>query len=146
MKCPMKGRQPGHDTTPAFTRERARRLPTPAPLRWTTRSRPRRRRARARFTGGASEARPIRARTSEPDHLAIAPRPFPGECDQVAEDALPGERATGARPADCNLAQRVDVKPNGVRSPIDGEERVLRGGRPCLNRRAPGARLQFGQL
>src|ERR671919_3264109 len=35
-----KGRQPGHDTTPAFTRERARRLPTPAPLRWTKRSYP----------------------------------------------------------------------------------------------------------
>src|SRR5918994_7899670 len=38
MKGPMKGRQPGHDTTPAFTRERARRLPTPAPLRWTSSS------------------------------------------------------------------------------------------------------------
>jgi hypothetical protein len=39
MKCPMKGRQPGRDTTPAFARERARRLPTPAPLRWTGRRR-----------------------------------------------------------------------------------------------------------
>jgi hypothetical protein len=30
MKCPMRGRQPGHHTTPAFARERARRPPTPA--------------------------------------------------------------------------------------------------------------------
>jgi hypothetical protein len=36
MKCPMRGRQPGHHTTPAFTRERARRSPTPALLPWTT--------------------------------------------------------------------------------------------------------------
>jgi hypothetical protein len=32
MKCPMRGRQPGHHTTPAFTRERARWPPTPALL------------------------------------------------------------------------------------------------------------------
>jgi hypothetical protein len=31
----MRGRQPGHHTTPAFTRERARRPPTPALLPWT---------------------------------------------------------------------------------------------------------------
>jgi hypothetical protein len=30
------GRQPGHHTTPAFTRERAPRPPTPALLPWTT--------------------------------------------------------------------------------------------------------------
>jgi hypothetical protein len=36
MKCPMRGRQPGRHTTPAFTRERARRLPTPPLVRWTT--------------------------------------------------------------------------------------------------------------
>ncbi len=35
MKCPMRGRQPGRHTTPAFTRERARRLPTPSLPRWT---------------------------------------------------------------------------------------------------------------
>jgi hypothetical protein len=35
MKCPMTGRQPRHHTTPAFTRERARRPPTPALLPWT---------------------------------------------------------------------------------------------------------------
>ena len=34
MKCPMKGRQPGQHTTPAFTRDRARRPPTPALLPW----------------------------------------------------------------------------------------------------------------
>jgi hypothetical protein len=33
---PDEGRQPGHHTTPAFTRERAPRPPTPALLPWTT--------------------------------------------------------------------------------------------------------------
>jgi hypothetical protein len=44
MKCPVKGRQPGHPATPAFRRERARRSPSHALLPWTTeqkrRSRP----------------------------------------------------------------------------------------------------------
>jgi hypothetical protein len=43
MKRPMRERQPGHHTTPAFTHEQARRLPTPALLPRTTRSRMRRR-------------------------------------------------------------------------------------------------------
>jgi L-rhamnose 1-dehydrogenase len=36
MKRPMRERQPGHHTTPAFTREQARRLPTPALLPGTS--------------------------------------------------------------------------------------------------------------
>ena len=36
MKAPMRGRHPEHHTRPAFKRERAPRLPTPARLRWTT--------------------------------------------------------------------------------------------------------------
>jgi hypothetical protein len=40
MKASMRGRQPGHHTTPAFKRERAPRLPTPARLRWTSSERP----------------------------------------------------------------------------------------------------------
>jgi hypothetical protein len=34
-EMPKSGRQSGHHTTPAFTRERARRRPTPALLPWT---------------------------------------------------------------------------------------------------------------
>ena len=38
-EMPMRGRQPGHHTTPALTRERARRPPTPALLPWTRKRR-----------------------------------------------------------------------------------------------------------
>jgi hypothetical protein len=34
MKCPMRGRQSGHQSTPAFARERAVRPPTPAIVLW----------------------------------------------------------------------------------------------------------------
>src|ERR671919_1311322 len=71
-----KGRQPGHDTTPAFTRERARRLPTPAPLRWTKRSYP------LAWSSWLPDSR--RARMDE-EELRRPPRCQPGACsDSVA--------------------------------------------------------------
>ena len=65
MKAPMRGRQPGHHTTPAFKRERAPRLPTPARLRWTSSSRPPGQPPRACICMGLRSSMPGRARRSQ---------------------------------------------------------------------------------
>ena len=56
--------------------------------------------------------------------LAIPPRALARERYQVAENASAREPGTGARPADRDLPERVDLNSDRVRGAIDVEERI----------------------
>ena len=73
MKCPMTGRQPRHHTTPAFTRERARRPPTPALLPWTSSGR------LGRGCCSATNAAPCGTRAPAVSDVIVVSRPKPPE-------------------------------------------------------------------